>query len=89
MSTEHAQAILRRLDQVLARLEEVRPVHVPRLLTIQEAADSLGVSRDTIRRMCDRRELRYIQDGPGASKRIAAQDLQAWADQRAVAPVRR
>jgi excisionase family DNA binding protein len=63
--------------------------NIPRLLTIPQTAEALGVSCDTVRRLCDRRELRYVQSGPNAAKRIAVADLQKWIDRNAVEPVRR
>lgn len=82
-----AHHILRCLSQVLERLDDIGPTSAPRLLTIQEAATALGVSRDTVRRMCDRREIRYVQTEPGAAKRIALADIQAWIDRYAVPPL--
>lgn len=90
MSTEEANAIiLRRLGQVMDRLDTIAPTGPPRLLTMQEAAAALGVSRDTVRRLCDRRELRYVQAGPSTAKRIPQADLQKWIDRHSVAPLRR
>lgn len=80
--------ILRRLTQVLERLDDVAPTKTPRLLTIQEAATALGVSRDTVRRLCDRREIGYVQSEPGAAKRIALADIEAWINRHAVPPLR-
>ncbi len=61
---------------------------IPHLLTIPEVADIAHVSQDTVRRWLDRRELRYIQTGPRAAKRIALSDLQKWIDRNAVNPLR-
>lgn len=88
-SNETLALILRRLDQLDAKLETLTPVGAPQYLTVAEAGEAYRVSPDTIRRACDRRELRYSQDKPGAAIRIATKDLQAWADKRATAPLRK
>lgn len=85
---DHTAEILQSLAKVLSRLDEIAPTKAPRLLTTQEAATALGVSRDTIRRMCDRREIRYVQAEAGTAKRIALADIQAWIDRHAVPPLR-
>lgn len=89
VENEALALILRKLDQLNAKVDSLGPTTVPRFLTIAEAAEAYRVSKNTIRRACDRRELRFSQDKPGAAKRIAAKDLQTWADRRAVAPLRR
>lgn len=53
-------------------------VQVPRLLTIQEAATALGMSKDSIRRKINRREICYVQAEPGTAVRIPVSALQAW-----------
>jgi excisionase family DNA binding protein len=88
MSTQNTAQILRRLDKALDRLDAAAaPLTAPRLLTIQEAATALGVSRDTVRRMCDRRDIGYVQTEPGTAKRIPLGDLQAWIDRHATPPL--
>lgn len=85
-STSH---ILRGLSRVLAKLNDITAATAPRLLTVAETAAALGVSKDTVRRMCDRREIRYVQTEAGAAKRIALADIQAWIDRHAVPPAPR
>lgn len=87
-TTDATQVILVSLSRLMDRLDQLAPASQPRLLTVQEAATALGVSRDTIRRMCDRREIRYVQTEAGAAKRIALADIQAWIDRHAVPPLR-
>lgn len=79
-------AVLREIGALRAEVAKLRPE--PRLLTMGESATALGVSTDTVRRMCDRREIRYVQAEAGAAKRIALADLQAWIDRHAVPPLR-
>lgn len=80
------QVILRRLDTLMAAVEALKPE--PRLLELEEAAERLGVSVDTVRRLCDRREIRYVQAAAGHAKRIALADVQAWIDRHAIPPLR-
>ena len=88
MEHDTTTAILKSLSRMAERLDHIAPTAAPRLLTIQEAATALGLSRDTIRRMCDRREIRYVQTEPGAAKRIPLADVQTWIDRHAVPPLR-
>ena len=82
--------ILRRLDQVMERLDSLSATSAtPKLLTIQEVAQIAKVSHDTVRRWLDRRELRYTQDRPKAIKRIALADLERYLARQAVEPLRR
>lgn len=81
---EHQAHIIRRIDALLDRLDMTAPSGQPQLLTIPEAAARLGVSEGTVRRLCDRREIPYVQAGINAAKRIAITDLQAWIDRHTV-----
>lgn len=90
MSPDNAEVqavILRKLDALVAAVQTLKPE--PRLLTIQEAANVIGASKDTVRRMCDRREIATVQVDAGRAKRIALSDLQAWIDTNTVPPLRR
>ncbi len=75
--------LLRRFDRLEAKLDALTPGGAPKFLTIKGAAKAYDCSPDTIRRACDRRELRFVQNGPKAAIRIDVKDLQAWADRRA------
>jgi excisionase family DNA binding protein len=70
--------IMRKLD----RLEEGRAV--PRYASIATLAEAYEVSDDTIRRACDRRELRYTQVTAGGAKRIAIADFAKWLERHTV-----
>ena len=78
--------IVRMLDRILTRLESSTQARRPRLLTMAETADCLGVSIDTVKRMCDRRELAYVQARPNAAKRIAEDELSRWITAHSVLP---
>ena len=54
----------------------VRVVPMDRLLTTQEAANFLGISRPTLIRRLDEREIPYEQ--PGRHRRIRLEDLLAY-----------
>lgn len=69
--------ILRKIDSLEKRLDELLP-RPSRLLTIEQAADYMAMSTDTIRRMCARRELTYVQSRPGAAMRIPLNALNKW-----------
>ena len=62
---------------------------LPRYVSIEEAADTYGVSPDTIRRLLHRRELAYVQAGPNAAKRIPMDDLLRWIDEHTTRPIAR
>ena len=83
MTQDHddsTRAILRSLHRLESRVNEITPAGVPRLLTIEQTAETLSVSTDTVRRLLDRRELGYVQSRPGAAKRIPTDSLQRWID---------
>lgn len=80
---EMLELILRKLDQLQAQIDDLKPTAKQRL-SLREAALRTGCSTDTIRRACQRRELRYSQNGQGAAIRIAVQDLEAWLDRQSV-----
>ena len=82
-SSEVLTLLLRRFDKLEAKLDALTPDAAPQFLSIKRAAKVYECSADTIRRACDRRELRFVQDGPKAAIRIDVKDLQAWADRRA------
>lgn len=86
MSEDTTTAILQRLDELTTRVRALTTL--PRLLTITQAAECLGVSTKTVRRHLDRRELRYVQEGAGAAKRIRAADLERWIERNTVREVR-
>lgn len=87
---ETLSQILHTLNQLVEGIDRLgNQVGVPQLLTLAQVAEATGLSIDSIRRKCDRRELRYIQDGPNAAKRIALDDLKKWIDRNSVAPLRK
>lgn len=57
---------------------------IPQLLTLPQAATALGVSRDTVHRLCKRGDLPYVQVGFKTAKRISIAALQAWIDAHTV-----
>jgi excisionase family DNA binding protein len=89
ITTDTQTLILRRLEQVMTRLETLTPTPTARLLTVAQVAEYAAVSEDTVRRWLDRRELRYMQDRPKAAKRVALADLERYLARQAVEPVRR
>ena len=78
---------LRRVEDVLHEMQP--PSGAPRLLSIPEVAESLGVSPDTVKRLCDRRELPYVQARAGAAKRIPLDGLHRWIDEHTTRPIAR
>lgn len=52
-------------------------------LTVAEAAEYSGVSRDTIYTACERRELRHARIGGRRSIRLKAEWIDAWLEQHA------
>ena len=54
----------------------------PRLLTVQQAADYLQVSIDTVRRWCRTGALRCITLGDRAGYRIRQEDLDRFMEER-------
>ena len=83
-NTDPVLTVLSRLER---RVNEIAPVGVPRLLSIERTADCLDVSTDTVRRMLDRRELTYVQSRPGASKRIPLEELKRWIEAHTTRPI--
>lgn len=52
-------------------------------LTVAEAADYAGVSRDTIYTACERRELRHARVGGRRAIRLKPAWIDAWLEQHA------
>jgi len=50
-------------------------------LTVVEAAEYSGLSRDTIYTACERRELRHARVGGRRSIRLKAEWIEAWLEQ--------
>lgn len=86
MSNEATSLILRQLEDLNTKVQSLSTL--PRLLTIPEAAQCLGVSEQTVRRHLDRREIRFVQEGPRSAKRIRSADLERWIDRNTVREVR-
>ncbi|HIB67049.1 MAG TPA: DNA-binding protein [Phycisphaerales bacterium] len=80
------QIILRAIGRLEQRLNEIEP-RPARLLTIEQAANYLAMSTDTIRRMCARRQLTYVQTQPGAAMRIPLEALDRWIDSNSTRPL--
>lgn len=59
---------------------------IPQMITLQEVSAALRVSTDTVRRMCDRGDLPYVQAAPGSAIRVAVSDLDEWISRHRVAP---
>lgn len=55
-----------------------------RLLSAQEVADSLGVSRNFIYQMANRREIPFVKIG--SRKLFRPEDLDSWVSSRLIAP---
>lgn len=52
-------------------------------LTVAEAAEYAGISRDTVYTACERRELRHARISGRRSIRLKAEWLDAWLEQHA------
>jgi excisionase family DNA binding protein len=78
--------LLRAIERLHERMDELIPLPA-RLLTFEQSAEYMAMSIDTIRRMCDRRELTYVQARPGAAKRIPLDALQRWIDEHSRRPL--
>lgn len=59
-----------------------------RHLTLKDAAAYAARSVDTLKRACQRRELKYTQDGPCGLITVAVSDLDAWLEKHSVREVR-
>jgi len=55
-------------------------------LTVADAAEHAGVSRDTIYTACERRELRHARVGGRRAIRLKAAWIDAWLEQHAHDP---
>lgn len=60
----------------------------PKLLSLAQVSELLGVSVDTVRRICRRREIKYYQARKASAIRIADHDLRAYIDAHSVDPDR-
>lgn len=77
-----AAEALKRAVAVLARGEAVRIEPSGRPLTTQQAAELLGVSRNTLVRLLDERELPYERLGRSRHRRLQLQDVLDYRDRK-------
>ena len=61
-------------------MTESTAIHAPRLLTIREAADRLGIATETAYVLARRKELPSLK--VGGSVRVDPVELEQWLDER-------
>lgn len=77
--------VFRVLEAVAAAMREGKAITiapVDQVLTTQEAADFLGISRPTLVKLLESGEIDFEQPGAGRHRRIRLQDLIAYQDRR-------
>lgn len=74
----------RQMEQIKSRLDALGPARAPQLVSLDRAAEMLGVSTQTVRRMVDTRQIPYVQTAPGSAKRIKLVDLETWISRNTV-----
>ena len=89
LDNDALEIIVRRLDAIDRKIDSLTRNPIPEYLSVKEAAARLGVSTDSIHRLCQRREIRFVQTRPNATKRISSQDLADWAERNTTSPLRK
>lgn len=77
--------VFRVLEAVAAAMREGKAITiapVDQILTTQEAADFLGISRPTLVKLLESGEIAFEQPGAGRHRRVRLQDLIAYQDRR-------
>ncbi len=66
--------------------DEVKPVSKPRLLSVEQVAERLGVAPRYVRRLAAERRIRFFK--VGHLLRFAEDDLDEWIEQICTEPIR-
>jgi hypothetical protein len=74
ISDEEREAIARRVAELLAEVMQAEDAW----LDSAGAARHLGISRDSLDKLCAERRLPFYSDGPGCKRYFAKGELDAW-----------
>lgn len=81
---EQAFSVLRDVADAMRHGQAIVVAPIDQLLTTQEAANFLGISRPTLVRLLESGEIPYQRPGAGRHRRLTLQDVLAYQQRKAV-----
>jgi excisionase family DNA binding protein len=86
LTDEQIDAMAQRVAEIVLERTAADRGDQPEYMSVKDAATYLGCTDGRVRKLVERRQIPFTQDGPGCPVFLARCDLDRWMDDHRVAP---